>query len=138
MNLLRVKITDLKIPNLRDENFGFPRYVNRILGLKWEVAFYRDIPSHETNPDPGDKKKSPGYPESEKAREFSLDFLGIFKSQSWSPGVLEVLKSRSRSQGFSGFFDLAQNKNSGSGFEIPKKSHPKANTDLEYLKIKYE
>ena len=52
-------------------------------------------------------------------------------------------KSRSRSQGFrdfrdfeipipfpgiSGFFDLAQIKKSQSGFTIPKKSHPGANS----------
>ena len=32
------------------------------------MAFCRDIPSHEKNPDPGDKK-SPGYPGGKKSRK---------------------------------------------------------------------
>ena len=36
--------------------------------IKPEVAFFRDIPSHEKNPDPGDKKYQ-GYPEAEKSQK---------------------------------------------------------------------
>ena len=77
-----------------------------------EVAFCRDIPSHEKIPNPGNKN-----PETRK-NPTPADFSRIFEFQIPIPEILDFWDFALGI--FPGFFDQDRNKKIG----IPKKSHP--------------
>ena len=114
------------------------------------MAFCRDIPSHEKNPYPGDKK-SPRYPEGEKSQkspesqEFCInpgdknpETKKIPNSGNKNPETQKNPESREFSENPEkilgiGIRDAGSQKNSGdrdSGCGNPKKSHPEANSDI--------
>ena len=116
--------------NLCCHEFGVVAYIHKMHNFfcfraqsdslkRPELAFCRDIPSHEKNLYYRDKnprdipkvKKSRKNPESRGffgifPRFITRDFSGIFKSRSRSPGFRDfsgILKSRYRSPGFRDF-----------------------------------
>ena len=101
------------------------------------MAFCRDIPSHEKNPYPGDKK-SPRYPEGEKSRkspesqEFCINPGDKNPETQKNPESREFSENPEKILGI-GIRDAGSQKNSGdrdSGCGNPKKSHPEANSDI--------
>ena len=57
---------------------NFKKLVNYLLALQAEMAFCPDIPFHEKNPDPGDKK-FPRYPEDNKFRIRGIKISRLIK-----------------------------------------------------------